>query len=206
MEEKNRVTVKIYGQEYTIAGEKSRDHIMRVADYVDEKMKTAEGIVPSGFASSLAVLAAINVADEYFSLIETLRELQARNQELEKDARHYVQLWDEAKKNFIQYKEDAQSSLNQKDELQQQLSRQAMEKRDLQERCRELEQRCESLKRRNEDLLRRVEAQEEDRESGAAQVMELENKCREIEANFFDLQMENIQLKGELERYKKIVE
>ncbi|MBQ2095702.1 MAG: cell division protein ZapA, partial [Firmicutes bacterium] len=39
MSERNTVAVKIYGQEYNISGETSREHIMRVADYVDSKMQ-----------------------------------------------------------------------------------------------------------------------------------------------------------------------
>ena len=31
---------------------------------------------------------------------------------------------------------------------------------------------------------------------------EIESKCRELENSFFDLQMENLQLKKELEKYK----
>ena len=36
--ENNRVKVKIYGQEYVIAGEKSREEIIQVAAHVDTKM------------------------------------------------------------------------------------------------------------------------------------------------------------------------
>lgn len=33
-------------------------------------------------------------------------------------------------------------------------------------------------------------------------IAELENRCRDVESSFFDLQMENIRLKNELENYK----
>ncbi len=33
-------------------------------------------------------------------------------------------------------------------------------------------------------------------------IREVEGKCRELENSFFDLQMENLQLKKELEKYK----
>ena len=33
-------------------------------------------------------------------------------------------------------------------------------------------------------------------------VKEIEGKCKELENSFFDLQMENLQLKKELEKYK----
>ena len=50
------------------------------------------------------------------------------------------------------------------------------------------------------------QAREEAGESSTTAIRELESKCKEMESSFFDLQMENIQLKGELERYQKIVE
>ena len=34
------------------------------------------------------------------------------------------------------------------------------------------------------------------------EVKEIEGKCKELENSFFDLQMENLQLKKELEKYK----
>lgn len=53
MGEKNKVNVKIYGQEYTIAGDKPREHIIKVADYVDNKMNQIAKALPTGSASSL---------------------------------------------------------------------------------------------------------------------------------------------------------
>ena len=37
--ENNKVKVKIYGQEYVIAGEKSKEEIIQVAAHVDMKMQ-----------------------------------------------------------------------------------------------------------------------------------------------------------------------
>ena len=37
----------------------------------------------------------------------------------------------------------------------------------------------------------------------AQRIEELENRCKDIESSFFDLQMENIRLMNELENYKK---
>ena len=48
-----------------------------------------------------------------------------------------------------------------------------------------------------------VEAAREQAQSGMEEVVsEIENKCRELENSFFDLQMENLQLKKELDKYK----
>ena len=37
--DKSVVSVKIYGQEYTVSGDKSREYIIKVADYVDQNMR-----------------------------------------------------------------------------------------------------------------------------------------------------------------------
>lgn len=93
----NKVSVKIYGQEYVLSGDKSRDHIMKVADYVNTKMyelaSEAEGIA----LSSLGVLTAVNVSDDYFDALGEANNLKSVNAQLEKDGAHYIQLWEEAK-------------------------------------------------------------------------------------------------------------
>ncbi|MBR3035139.1 MAG: cell division protein ZapA, partial [Firmicutes bacterium] len=58
MSERNTVAVKIYGQEYNISGETSREHIMRVADYVDSKMQEIGDAVNTS-NTGVAVLAAV---------------------------------------------------------------------------------------------------------------------------------------------------
>ena len=65
--ENNKVNVKIYGQEYTISGEESRDQIIKIADYVDSKMTSLSGILPSGPVAALAILSAVNIAEEFFA-------------------------------------------------------------------------------------------------------------------------------------------
>ena len=103
--ENNKVKVKIYGQEYVIAGEKSREEIIKVAAHVDTKMQEiSEAARTMGAnASNIAVLSAVNIASEYFQLLEEMEDLRRMNMQLEKDAQHYVQLWDESKKNYMEY-------------------------------------------------------------------------------------------------------
>lgn len=78
MEERNRVQVKIYGQEFTISGEQPRDHIIKVADHVDRAMHELAKGLPSCPTSSLAVLAAVNCADEYYRSVDNVNELKAK--------------------------------------------------------------------------------------------------------------------------------
>ena len=150
----NRVKVRIYGQDYTIAGDRDEETIKAIAACVDEKMRQVGRNYASNAQGSLAVLAAINMADELFSAREQIAELTAAREQMEKDAQHYMNMWDEAKKSFMQYKENA--------------ARSSEEKREAEERFRQLQ-----------------------------------DKCTEFENSFFDIQMENIKLKQELDRYRR---
>lgn len=183
--ENNRVKVKIYGQEYVIAGEKSREEIIQVAAHVDTKMhEIAEMTKAAGAAqSNIAVLSAVNITSEYFQLLEDMEELKRMNFQLEKDAQHYVQLWDESKKNYMDYKEETQAIVLQKDELMNQLRQKDAE-------IQHLKESADAARVQAKDSMEEV-------------VTEIESKCKELENSFFDLQMENLQLKKELEKYKK---
>ena len=152
--EDNKVTVRIYGQEYTISGERDTETIQEIAAYVDEKMREISKFTSSYKAGSLATLASVNITDELFSLREEVSKLKEEKEQLENDAQHYMKLWDEAKQNFIQYKEGASKADESKKEV----------------------------------------------EEYAAK---LENKVKEFESAYFDLQMENIQLKDEITKLKK---
>jgi cell division protein ZapA len=75
---KNRVHVKIYGEEYTMRGPASPDYMKRIAHYVDEKMRiTGQSNNRLGI-NKIAVLTAINLADELFRVRQELRELENR--------------------------------------------------------------------------------------------------------------------------------
>ena len=182
--EQNKVKVKIYGQEYVIAGEKPKEEIIQVAAHVDMKMQEIAEAAKSvgGVPANIAVLSAVNITSEYFQTLEEMEELKRMNIQLEKDAQHYVQLWDESKKNYVDYKEETQAIVLQKDELMSQLHRKEAE-------IHQLRQDVENARIQAQSSMENV-------------VKDIEDKCRELENSFFDLQMENLQLKKELEKYR----
>ena len=202
-ENDNRVTVRIKGQEYTISGDKPRDYIMKIADHVDTLMKDIAEAAGVSSNSSVAVLAAINIADEYFSLQNERSEMDQEKEQLKKDIAHYMQLWEEAKKNFLQYKEDSHGTLEQRDKLQEKLNEKAIENDSLLRSLEEKDKRVEELEGKINTLAARLKAREEGRAVSSEQIRELEDKVKEAEGNYFELQMENIRLKSEVERYKK---
>jgi cell division protein ZapA len=82
------VPVEIAGQRYPIRSSLDPEYVARLATYVDEKMRAAADISPSGDSMRLAVIAALNVADELFRCRDANRarngELAERTQELER--------------------------------------------------------------------------------------------------------------------------
>lgn len=84
-EDKNRLTVEIYGQQYRLTGKASSSHMRMVAGYVDDKMREiAQGNLRLDTAK-IAVLAAVNMADEYFRLRQEYEELLRLLQEDARD-------------------------------------------------------------------------------------------------------------------------
>lgn len=72
---KNKVTVEIYGQKYKLMGKVSAEHLQMVAEFVDKKMNEIGVKIPSLDTAKISVLSAVNIADEYFKLKKEHEEL-----------------------------------------------------------------------------------------------------------------------------------
>jgi len=66
--EENSVKVTIFGQAYTINGEAPREYIHQIAEYLDGKMEEVRATSAVTNPTQVAILAALNVVDEYFQL------------------------------------------------------------------------------------------------------------------------------------------
>ena len=60
------VTVEIQGQRYPIRSRLDVKYVTDLANYVDQKMTAAADKTTGGDSVRVAVLAALNIADEYF--------------------------------------------------------------------------------------------------------------------------------------------
>ena len=67
MSQANSVRVEIYDQAYNLRGT-DPEYIFRLAEYVDTKMRTVAEQTSTVDSLRLAVLAALNIADEYHLL------------------------------------------------------------------------------------------------------------------------------------------
>lgn len=68
MEEKTATTVEILGREYRIRGSADGDYVRDVARYVDTKLRDVSRGAAGQPADRVAILAAMNIADELFQL------------------------------------------------------------------------------------------------------------------------------------------
>lgn len=71
------VTVEIMGQRFSIRSSLDIEYINRLASYVDHKIQLAAEHSTGGDAVRIAVLAAMNIADEYFRSRDTETSLEA---------------------------------------------------------------------------------------------------------------------------------
>ena len=150
----DKVDVKIYGQTYTITGDKTQKEIEKIAGYVDDRMHLISKVMGRNGTSAIAVLTSINIAKEFFNEKDEMDRLKTANEQLERDTAHYIKLWEDAKKNYKQLRE-------------------AMDKM-------------------------KLDGQKEDKK-----FKDLKERCSEFENQIFDLQMENIQLKSQLEKIQR---
>ncbi|MFQ5743127.1 MAG: cell division protein ZapA [Acidobacteriota bacterium] len=77
-------TVEIFGSLYKIRGEHSAERIRVLARYVDERMKQVDERANTGDVRGVAVLTALNIADDYY---QTRMTLERREGEIADQAR-----------------------------------------------------------------------------------------------------------------------
>jgi cell division protein ZapA len=88
MSEPKVVTVEVHGQKYPIRTELDPRYVEELAQFVEARMALAARSSPSSDAVGLAILAALNITDEYFraksALTNSSGTLTARAEAIEK--------------------------------------------------------------------------------------------------------------------------
>lgn len=90
-EANNSVRVEIFDQAYNLRGS-DPDYILKLADYVDSKMRAVAEATHTVDTARLAVLAALNIADEYQLL---KRKVDSGNSDYLQRAHHLSDALDE---------------------------------------------------------------------------------------------------------------
>ena len=81
-QQKNKVSVEIYGQTYNIVGTESPGHMRFVAASVDEQMRMIKRANPSLDSAKLAVLTACNAVNDYLKLKNQVELLESQLKKL----------------------------------------------------------------------------------------------------------------------------
>ena len=88
MDDSRVIHVEIHGQQYPIRSALDPGYVAELAAFVDAKMRAAARETSAGDTLKIAVLAALNIADECFKVQHDERErrerLSMRTQELER--------------------------------------------------------------------------------------------------------------------------
>ena len=74
------VKVRIFGQEYSITGDKTPEEIEKIASYVDEKMKLISKVTGGGSVSGVPALTCLNIAVEYFDALSRMDRLRTEKE------------------------------------------------------------------------------------------------------------------------------
>ncbi|MBO5340498.1 MAG: cell division protein ZapA [Oscillospiraceae bacterium] len=97
---KNKVTVSIAGQQFTLVGTEDESYVRRVAGHVDDQVRQVADAGRMSVVDS-AVLAAVNIADQYFKEQESCENLRRQiKQVLEESAKLKMEL-SEAKREIF---------------------------------------------------------------------------------------------------------
>ncbi len=201
----SKIDVKIFGQIYTVAGGDSADYILKIAGYVDKKMKEIGNALNTSSMPDLSVLAALNIADDYYKVLDGIVSNDQEVNKLKADVDNYAKLWEEAKNGFSQLKIDSQSAFIKQEAMEGTIREQDAEIVLLKGKIEGLEIEKEALTTKLESTKEKLDKNVSSQKDSSGEMKELMEKTKELETNFFDVQMENIQLKSELEKFKKNV-
>ena len=83
---KKRFEVRILGQDLSVISDSGDEHVENVIRYVSEKVEEAGKAAGSKNALNIAILAALNIADEYLQILgakeEGYNQLESRAEQL----------------------------------------------------------------------------------------------------------------------------
>lgn len=205
MDDINKMEVRIFGQVYTVAGGETEAYIAKIAKYVDEKMKEISGALNITTLPEISVLAALNIADDYYKIVDGISNFKDENEKLKEEAFNSEKIWTDAKDSFVSFKQEAKTVseelFNTKEALETEKKLVTALKEEIELKKKEIEM----TQNKMEDISQQKEKDDAGRKDANSELSDLMKKTKEMETNFFDIQMENVQLKSELEKYKKNV-
>jgi cell division protein ZapA len=157
MSDKKSVTVHIYGNEYTLKGDADPNYIADLAKYVDGKMNDI-GKKSSAPAAKVAILASMNIADEYHRADRAREEAQ--------------KLLEVAERNLLEMRKASEGSLKHSMELKQNLEKTTVETADARRTVEDRQREVAALKA---ELEKAAKESDENRQVAEEALAEIDN-------------------------------
>lgn len=88
---KKQIEIKVMGQKFVIRSESSEDYVNQVATFVDQKMNDVVKNSKSVASLNVAILAAMNIADEY---LKYRMNKERQHTQVEKKIKDVIELID----------------------------------------------------------------------------------------------------------------
>jgi len=98
-DDKNILKVNIFGTEYPLRVSANVEYVQRIADYVDAKMREVQMAKPNRPIHQIAILAALNIADE---LLQQREVSKRRLNALEEQAKELATRFDISMKEILE--------------------------------------------------------------------------------------------------------
>ncbi len=105
---KNRINITINSRVYTVVADEDAEYLKRLCEYVNEKVNTVLRESSNVMGERPLVLAALNICDEYFKLLdrnepkEKLSDLLTENRKLESELRSSAKAESESAKRLAE--------------------------------------------------------------------------------------------------------
>lgn len=89
---KNLVRVEILGREYTLKSDEGEERVRKIAEYVNEKIKKISDNTKTISTLNVAILAALDIANEYFEALEGHGDLSRRVEKIEMKSGRLIEI------------------------------------------------------------------------------------------------------------------
>ncbi len=91
-----QIRVNIFGSEYTLIADNNENYVNEIAQYVDDKMREIDRTQSIKSSSKIAILTALNIADELFQeRIYRKKLIDQLNEESKKINRSLIEVLEE---------------------------------------------------------------------------------------------------------------
>lgn len=80
---KNLVRVEILGREYMVKSDEGEERVKKIAEYVNKKIKEISENTKTISTLNVAILAAMDIANDYFGILEGHSSLTRRVEKIE---------------------------------------------------------------------------------------------------------------------------